>query len=82
MSLDDSKASDTRMSTSERSLKSPFSTQSPATHENSNIVIFEVKEQLNKLSKMPDFPAYFKMSSRLSVDFQPKYPSPVHIDHL
>uniref|UniRef100_A0A672T5D5 Guanylate cyclase n=1 Tax=Sinocyclocheilus grahami TaxID=75366 RepID=A0A672T5D5_SINGR len=41
LSLDDSKASDSRMSTSERSLKSPLSIQSPATFENSNVVIYE-----------------------------------------
>ncbi len=47
LSLDESKASDSRMSISERSLKSPSSIQSPATHENSNIVIYEVKEKLS-----------------------------------
>uniref|UniRef100_A0A8C2CRR6 Guanylate cyclase n=1 Tax=Cyprinus carpio TaxID=7962 RepID=A0A8C2CRR6_CYPCA len=41
LSLDDSKASDSRMSISERSLKSPLSIQSPATYENSNVVIYE-----------------------------------------
>uniref|UniRef100_A0A8C1I8Y5 Guanylate cyclase n=1 Tax=Cyprinus carpio TaxID=7962 RepID=A0A8C1I8Y5_CYPCA len=35
------KASDSRMSISERSLKSPLSIQSPATYENSNVVIYE-----------------------------------------
>ncbi|KAM3591137.1 uncharacterized protein V6R79_023235 [Siganus canaliculatus] len=40
LSLDDSRASGMR-STSERSLVSPVSTQSPATYENSNVVIFE-----------------------------------------
>ncbi|KAM9500438.1 retinal guanylyl cyclase 2 [Clarias gariepinus] len=41
MSLDESKTSDTRKSISERSHNSPFSSQSPATYENSNIAIFE-----------------------------------------
>uniref|UniRef100_A0A8C1FZJ7 Guanylate cyclase n=1 Tax=Cyprinus carpio TaxID=7962 RepID=A0A8C1FZJ7_CYPCA len=35
------KASDSRMSISERSLKSPSSVQSPATYENSNVAIYE-----------------------------------------
>ena len=42
LSLDGSKASDPRRSVSEHSAKSPFSSQSPATHENSNVVIYEV----------------------------------------
>lgn len=42
MSLEESKTSDTRKSMSERSHTSPFSSQSPATYENSNIAIFEV----------------------------------------
>ncbi|XP_051572013.1 retinal guanylyl cyclase 2-like isoform X3 [Myxocyprinus asiaticus] len=41
LSLDDSKASETRLSISERSLKSPLSSQSPATYENSNVAIYE-----------------------------------------
>ncbi|KAK3546171.1 hypothetical protein QTP70_025149 [Hemibagrus guttatus] len=41
MSLEESKTSDTRKSLSERSHTSPFSSQSPATYENSNIAIFE-----------------------------------------
>ncbi|XP_021333059.1 retinal guanylyl cyclase 2 isoform X1 [Danio rerio] len=41
LSVDDSKASDTRMSISERSLVSPMSSQSPATYENSNVAIYE-----------------------------------------
>ncbi|XP_029696332.1 retinal guanylyl cyclase 2 isoform X2 [Takifugu rubripes] len=40
LSLDDSRASGMR-SVSERSVVSPVSTKSPATHENSNIVIYE-----------------------------------------
>ncbi|XP_030285719.1 retinal guanylyl cyclase 2 isoform X1 [Sparus aurata] len=40
LSLDDSRASGMR-SVSERSVVSPVSTQSPATHENSNVVIYE-----------------------------------------
>uniref|UniRef100_A0A673ILW1 Guanylate cyclase n=1 Tax=Sinocyclocheilus rhinocerous TaxID=307959 RepID=A0A673ILW1_9TELE len=35
------KASDSRMSISERSLKSPLSIQSPATYENTNVAIYE-----------------------------------------
>uniref|UniRef100_A0A8C1CC22 Guanylate cyclase n=1 Tax=Cyprinus carpio carpio TaxID=630221 RepID=A0A8C1CC22_CYPCA len=41
LSLDDSKASDSRMSISDRSLKSTSSIQSPATYENSNVAIYE-----------------------------------------
>ncbi|KAI5104397.1 retinal guanylyl cyclase 2 isoform X1, partial [Silurus meridionalis] len=41
MSLEESKTSDTRKSISERSHTSPFSSQSPATYENSNVAIFE-----------------------------------------
>lgn len=42
MSLEESKTSDTRKSISERSHNSPFSSQSPATYENSNVAIYEV----------------------------------------
>ncbi|XP_051998032.1 retinal guanylyl cyclase 2 isoform X2 [Xyrauchen texanus] len=41
LSLDDSKASEIRLSISEQSHKSPLSSQSPATYENSNIAIYE-----------------------------------------
>ncbi|XP_017326963.1 retinal guanylyl cyclase 2 isoform X1 [Ictalurus punctatus] len=41
MSLEESKTSDTRKSISERSHNSPFSSQSPATYENSNVAIYE-----------------------------------------
>ncbi|XP_060780759.1 retinal guanylyl cyclase 2 isoform X3 [Neoarius graeffei] len=41
MSLEESKTSDTRKSTSERSHNSPFSSQSPVTYENSNVAIYE-----------------------------------------
>uniref|UniRef100_A0A8C1ZVG6 Guanylate cyclase n=1 Tax=Cyprinus carpio TaxID=7962 RepID=A0A8C1ZVG6_CYPCA len=52
LSLDDSKASDSRMSISERSLKSPSSVQSPATYENSNVAIYEVKEKHSIMKDM------------------------------
>ncbi|MEQ2210198.1 hypothetical protein XENOCAPTIV_009753 [Xenoophorus captivus] len=42
LSLDDSRTTGGR-STSERSLNTPASSQSPATYENSNVVIFEVR---------------------------------------
>lgn len=45
LSLDDSRASGMR-SVSERSVVSPVSTQSPATHENSNVVIYEVRQSV------------------------------------
>ncbi|XP_026792730.3 retinal guanylyl cyclase 2 isoform X2 [Pangasianodon hypophthalmus] len=41
MSLEESKTSDTRKSISEHSHNSPFSSQSPATYENSNVAIYE-----------------------------------------
>ncbi|XP_072542868.1 retinal guanylyl cyclase 2 [Salminus brasiliensis] len=41
MSFDDSRTSDTRKSFSDRSLKSPLSSQSPATHENTNVAVYE-----------------------------------------
>ncbi|XP_029931403.1 retinal guanylyl cyclase 2 isoform X2 [Myripristis murdjan] len=41
MSMDDSRTSEMKRSASERSLASPVSTQSPATYENSNVVIYE-----------------------------------------
>uniref|UniRef100_A0A8D2ZJN5 Guanylate cyclase n=1 Tax=Scophthalmus maximus TaxID=52904 RepID=A0A8D2ZJN5_SCOMX len=46
LSLDDSKASGMR-STSDRSVASPVSTLSPATYENSNVVIYEVTAVCN-----------------------------------
>lgn len=45
LSLDDSRASGMR-SVSERSVVSPVSTQSPATYENSNVVIYEVRHSV------------------------------------
>lgn len=43
LSLDDSRASGMK-SISERSIASPVSTQSPATYENSNVVIYEARQ--------------------------------------
>lgn len=41
MSFDDGRTSETRKSSSERSLISPISSQSPATHENTNVAVYE-----------------------------------------
>lgn len=52
-------------STSERSVISPVSTQSPATYENSNVVIYEVRLSLNTY--------YSSIDSSLPIPFFEKY---------
>ena len=46
LSMSDSRTSEAKLSVNEHSVRSNVSEQSPATHENSNVAIYEVRPRL------------------------------------